>query len=254
MTVVKKHTFFLLLNLFFLHSVFAQENAINEFASIRYDNTFTYGAFIHNNGWGLNTQYLINRGVNKNFTFSLDMLTLKHPKETKVLNPVYSDARPYVFGKLNSAYVIRPGFGNQFIIADKENPLGVRVNIDFLLGASLAFLKPNYLEIRYIDPVTGKESIREEKYDPTNPTHINQSNIKGGAGFSQGFNELSPMFGGYAKLSFCFEWDDYETDFKSIETGLMIDAYPEALPIFAIIDNKNFFVNLFFKFNIGRRW
>ena len=237
-----------------INPVFSQDSKLNEYSSVRYDHTFTYGAFVHSNGWGINTQYMLNRTVKKNFIFSLDFMTLKHPKETKVLNPVYTDARPYVFGKQNSAFVAHTGFGNQFIIADKENPLGVRVNFDFLVGPSFALLKPNYLEIRYIDPITNREVFEQEVYDPENPIHTYQSNIKGSAGFTQGLSELSPMFGGFAKLSFCFEWDDYETEFKSIEAGVIIDAYPEALPIFAMIENKSVFTNIFFKFNIGKRW
>lgn len=231
----------------------AQENAINEYSTIKYDNSFSYGLNLHTNGWGLNTQYFKSWGFNNNFIFNFDILGLKHPKETKVVNPTYSDARPYVYGKMNSAFLLRPGIGNQFIIADKETALSIRINLNVIIGMDFTLLKPEYLYFIYSEP-TGLNFKVLEKFDVSNPHHNNQGNIYGRSSFLTGFNDLSNTVGGFGKISLSFEWNDYEEKFYNLETGFMIDAFPQELPIYAYINNKAVFTNFYVQFSIGRRW
>jgi len=250
---MKYHIFLLLLLFSLSYSLSAQDNRINEYAGIRFDKSLQFGAIKHSNGLGLNTQYLIQRKVNRLILFNYEIISLKHPKESKVVNPIEDQALPYVYGKRFSAIPMRFGAGNQFIVADKETPSGIRISLNYHLGLDMTLLKPQYLWITYYFPETGRVK-KLEKYDPENPVHANQNNIFGGAAFYHGFTDLETVFGLYLKTSISFEWNDSEDQYKLIETGFMIDAFPEPLPIFAYIDNSNLFFNFFVSLSFGKRW
>ncbi len=112
-----KKAFPILFSIFLSLQLIGQENAINQYTTIKYDNSIAVGIQLHTNGWGGNFQYLVNKNVSNNFILNLDILSLKHPKEVKVLNPVLENAKPYVYGRKNHVLLIRPGFGYQYIIA-----------------------------------------------------------------------------------------------------------------------------------------
>lgn len=232
---------------------YSQNDRINEYTTTSYKNALTYGFTLHSNGLGLGFQYFNNHTFNRNIICNFDILTLKHPKETKVINPMYDNARPYVFGKKNSVILLRPGFGNQFIIADKENQTGIRINYNFVIGADIAMLKPVYLNIIYIDD-NGYETFRSEKYNPDNVIHNDQNRIKGSASWFEGFGSLDFNYGLFLKTSMSFEWNEYEENFKTLEIGGMCELFPEPLPVFAFISNKNVFINVFANLSLGRRW
>lgn len=241
-------------------AAFAQENnAINEFSNIGYDHNLTYSLVVHTHGIGVNTNYFIKRTSSRAIALNLDIVSLKHPKETKIVNALYNDSKPYVYGKLNSIINIRGGIGNQFIVADRENPLSIKVNFNYSLGIDFVLLKPQYLKILYpVDPIDPNGQIlyitKIEKYDPTKVQHASQNNIHGGAGYFYGFNDISKSFGAYAKAGFSFEWNNEENSYRFLECGFVMDAFPEALPVFAFIDNKNIYTNLYLNIGIGNRW
>ncbi|MBL6963384.1 MAG: hypothetical protein ISR55_06150 [Bacteroidetes bacterium] len=232
----------------------AQNREINEFTTLRYDNTISFGPLVHTRGLGLNFQYLKSIKVNSHLLFSLDIVNLKHAKETKVVNLIYDDAKRYVYGKINTAFPLKPGIGSQFIIADKENVSGIRLSGSFVIGSVITLLKPEFLKIIYYDQISGKPYAIDERYDPNNSHHANQTNIYGGTSFFTGFNELAATIGLFGKAWLTFEWNDDEDSYQALETGLMIDAYPEALPLMAMIDNRFIFTNLFVNFSLGKRW
>ncbi|MFC2114642.1 hypothetical protein ACFLRI_04775, partial [Bacteroidota bacterium] len=212
------------------------------------------GLLIHSGGLGLNGQYLWTANVHTSVLLSLDIHNIRHPKESKVVNPVYSDSKRYIFGKLNTPIPIKTGIGAQFIIADKENYSGIRLSGSFVIGSAFTLLKPEYLKVIYYDPSSGRSFWKIEKYNPSNTQHINQLNIYGGTSFFKGFNSLDATIGLYGKAWLSFEWNETDDEYKVLETGIMIDTYPDKLPIFAFIENKVVFINLFVNFNFGRRW
>jgi hypothetical protein len=237
-------------------TISGQNNEVNEFTAVYYKNGFNGGIILHSNGWGIGLQYLANRNVNRNLIVNLDITTLKHPKETKVINPGYDGAKPYIFGKINSIIALRPGIGGQFIIADKENPIGIRINTNIIAGVNVALLKPVYLEILHnTDPLTPWSEKKTERYDPKhNANQNNQGNIYGGASYFRGFSDISTQLGAFGKLGLNFEWNDFESNYKFLEVGVIVDAFPERLPIFAYIENKYIFTNLYLNFSFGKRW
>jgi hypothetical protein len=251
---MKNFSIILLLVTLFIQKSFSQTNDINAYSSIGYDNTIVFGPLVHTHGIGINIQYLRSLNVNNSLLFSLDFHNLKHAKEDKTDNAIYSNAKRYVYGRLNTAFPIKTGLGMQFIIADKENPSGIRLSGSFVIGSATTLLKPEYIKFIYYDQVSGSSYAIEEKYDPQNPHHANQLNIYGGTSFFKGINELRASMGIYSKAYLSFEWNDTDDIFQSLETGIMLEAYPEPLPQMAFIDNKYVFTNLFVNFCFGRRW
>jgi hypothetical protein len=249
------HFFFLI----FFTNIYAQDE-INKYTTAAYNNSFNGGFFLHTNGWGISLQYLANRTVNKNAIFNLDITTLKNSKETKVINPKYEKARPYIFGKINSVIGIRAGLGNQFIIADKETPKGIRVNANFIVGANFALLIPVYLEIKHDRRDTHDTTLIieykvTERYDPAkNPYQDNQGNIYGGTSYFTGLFDSKMAYGAFGKFGFNFEWNNFENTYKFLEIGLLLDVFPEPLPIFSYINNKQYYLNFYINLSIGKRW
>jgi len=54
-------------------------------------------------------------------------------------------------------------------------------------------------------------------------------------------------------MGLSFEWGKQEYNYYSLETGVMVDAFPTPVPIFATIKNDQVFVNLYLTLTYGIR-
>jgi len=61
------------------------------------------------------------------------------------------------------------------------------------------------------------------------------------------------MYGGCAKLGLNFEWGRADYKYYSLETGVMVNAFPTPVPIFETIKNDQVFVNLYASISYGIR-
>lgn len=245
--------FIFLISLFSVVDVWGQNASNNDLKEIKYEKGLSGAGLIHTRGWGLTVRYLQNVSVKKNRIYELNFLgALKHPKEVKSINPTNDNARPYVYGKLNHLMVMKLGYGNQHIIADREQVLGLKIFFNYMVGPNVGILKPMYLEIIKDNP-DGPTIKVIEKYDPK--VHTDQSRIFGGAPFlSNGFDELKFIPGASAKASLGFDWGNSDNEIKVLETGIMVDAFPREVPIFAYIKNKYVFINMFVSLSFGSWW
>lgn len=223
-------------------------------ADIRTEHQLKGGLIGHTNGWGIGVLY--GRHKNKDVTnlYSFDYLfALKHPKESKVVNPGFDQANPYVFSRKNALMAARFGIGRQTKIADKQEAIGVRIDWNYLVGPNLGLLKPNYIEL--LRDKDNGETVKETvRYKPQK--HNNQGNIFGGAPYVRGLGEISVKPGLSAKTSLSFAWGEERDQFKSIEAGIMVDAFIQRMPIFYFEKRKNkrIFVNLYASFSFGKHW
>ncbi len=219
-----------------------------EEVDIRHNHSLKAGVLGHTNGWGIEVLYARNKTRSRNTLYHFDYLfSLKHPKETKIVNKQYDQASPYVFGRRNALMVARAGWGQQYRIAEKEENLGVRVDFNFTMGPNLGLLKPVYIEVIKEDSENQLER-KVERYDPDK--HVNQAKIFGGASYLVGMSEIQFQPGLSSKVSLSFDWKE----FKSLEAGVMVDAFPRKMPIFAFVENKQLFINLYLSFSFGNRW
>ncbi len=213
-------------------------------------NEFTLGATVHTSGWGALFRRAKNvTGYKKRF-YEIEVVGMKDPKEVRTVNPYFDNAKSYYYGKLNTLTIIRLGIGKQHVLFSKAEKGGVEVRLNYSGGFALGLAKPVYLNILHeISP--GEYLVEVERYDPA--VHRVDS-IYGRASFLEGFGEIKPYPGGYAKLGFAFEYGSHTTNIKCIEAGVCMDAFATNIPIMAYIDNEQFYFNFYINFVFGRKW
>lgn len=206
------------------------------------------GAFIHSTGWGLFFQKAKILSIYKLWFWEIETANLTNPRQLKIQNSAFPAAKSYYFGKLNGVQVFRFGTGMNRRITRKSNLRSVEVDAVYSAGASIAVAKPMWLEIM------PSNSILNPISEPYDPTQDNPNNIYGGASFFDGLGQIKLYPGGYAKLGLNFDYANKYNTLKEIETGIMIDAYPEVIPMMAYVKNSQIFVNLYISFGFGKRW
>jgi len=186
---------------------------------------------------------------------------LRHPKEFKQNDQFsrrFGGQRSFFFGKQNSMFVVRGGWGTKKYLSEKASTRGVAIGINYEIGPSIGILKPYYLEIsRALD--SGVAVTREERYSPENAAaFLNPDLIQGSAPFSKGITELSFLPGAQAKFSFHFDWGAFDEYVKAMDIGIMGDFYLKRAPILVDdglegVQNRQFFINLFVSLQLGKR-
>ena len=92
------------------------------------------GMTLHTRGMGAHVELGTYRGVGKVSTWSLEVASMKHPKEVRSFNPVYEQAKSYVFGKVNAAYMARLGWGKRTIATPKLRNGAVAIGWKYALS------------------------------------------------------------------------------------------------------------------------
>ena len=210
----------------------------------------SFGANIHTQGWGLGYRIGFHATGYKKRMFEFELVSMKHPKEVKTVNPYIENAKGFVYGKQYSLAMLRTGYGFQKIVYDKSDKNGLQIRYNAYVGASMAFAKPVYLNIMYIDD-QGDITIVTERYDPDKHDIVD---IVGKAPFFMGLGESKIYPGIYGKFSLAFEYGDNDKKVRSLETGIVVDSYLNEIPIMAFTDNTNIFVNLYLAYYFGKRW
>ncbi|HLN53004.1 MAG TPA: hypothetical protein VK212_04805 [Lentimicrobium sp.] len=210
------------------------------------------GAFIlHTNGWGLEYRVGRNKTIFNKRTLEFDLLEYKHSKEIKSINPFYTNTKSYIYGKLNTVYLVRAGFGEQRLLNRKPYTGGVELRLFYIGGLSVALAKPVYLNIMQWDSTETRLVIKTEKYNPEN--HF-PDNIYGRASFLKGFNEIKPYPGLYAKLGLGIDFGNINQSTKLVEVGAVIDYFLKPVPIMANQKADQFFLTLYLSFGLGKRY
>lgn len=205
-------------------------------------------------------------GKNKNYyvkrMFDFDLLEMKSPKEVKRYNEYLPNSRRYVYGKENNVYIVRAGIGQQRLLNRKPYWGGVEVRYFYYGGPNLALAKPVYLYIAYYtqqDLITYYD-LKLEKYDPERHFpyrgyNLNEDcDIAGRGPFLEGFSEIKPYPGVYLKAGFNFEFGQYTQRVKAVETGVVVDFFPKAIPVMAFNDPYHYFVTAYLSFSFGKRY
>ena len=217
--------------------------------STEYRRQIVGGPLLHTNGFG--ASFAWGKRVNgfKQRMLQLELVTLKHEKEYRTLNTDYADAKSFVFGKLNQAFLFRPTIGYKHQKYDKLRTAGVEVGYTYSIGPSIALLKPVYLEIGY--PYFPYSYLEVEHYDPEVHT---QDRIFGRAPNLKGIEEIRLMGGIHAKFGMVFEYSGYRDGIKGIEIGATVDAFPKKVPIMAFANNHSLFFNFYIQLLFGKKY
>ncbi len=217
-----------------------------EDVNVLYRNEASFGLFMHSAG-GFGMAYRRGEHVTakRKRMFEIEVSNFKHPKEVKSVN---INSKGFIYGKLNSILLIRPGVGYQNVLYQKSDKKSVQIRYSYFVGATLAFVKPVYLEIK---KGTSSSPPSAERY---NPQIHKREDIFGKAPFFKGIDRTTIYPAAYAKLALSFEYADRYNAVKAIETGAVVDVYPKALPIMAFNKKQQVFVSLYLKIIWGKKW
>lgn len=218
---------------------------------VNYRSDAVGGVIIHGEGWGGYFRYGKQLTYNKRLNFSLDLVSMHHPKEIKVFNPNFDDGKGYFYGKLISLYMLRPGIGFRKIYFEKLREKGVEISLNYSIGPSFGLLKPVYLQI--INPTNDPFlfTFTDERYDPSFHTI---DNIYGRSKGSKGLGETKINPGVFGKFGIQFEYANEDDAIRAIELGSVVDFY--FIPVELMTENKpsNVFISLYLKFLLGRKY
>lgn len=181
--------------------------------------------------------------------YEIDIQTLKYPKEVKSQGEA-EVRRRYVYGKINSVFLLRGAVGLQNVLFEKADSKAVEVRYFYSIGPVFAFAKPYYLQI-YKN--TGAQKFDYIKFDSENFSP-DSGRIIGRGGYARGMSEMKVYPGLSAKFSLSFEYAPYTNLIRAIETGIFIDYFPKALPIMARNPAENIIISLHVGFVFGRKW
>ena len=209
------------------------------------------GIIMHSQGFGLNFNYSKFKTYKKKKYYTLDFLGMHHEKEYKIFGSIDESAKRYVFGKLNSFIVLRPGIGGRKMFLEKLRDNGLQIALNWSYGPSIGLTKPVYLEVLKMNSVGQVIAYSIEKYDPE--AH-NIYNIYGRGPWSRGFLESKFHIGGFLKLACEFEFSDDRGIIKALELGGVLDVYPHRIPIMTEIENPFIFPTVYLSALIGAKY
>ncbi|MBQ3688656.1 MAG: hypothetical protein II937_02195 [Bacteroidales bacterium] len=195
---------------------------------------------------GLEFDYRSGKFVNyfKKNLWDCGISFIKHPQQYRASNPYVADYGQFCFGKKNFCFEFFYSRGRQRSLFQKQDLNTVEIRLFYMVGASLAFLKPIYYEIYY-----SGDDVRSEKFDPVN--HYATITL-GTSSFVKGFDEISVVPGAEFKGGLSFEFGKNDKKLVALETGFKISAYAKKLEIMAQKKNPQFIGNLFIAMRLGR--
>ncbi len=243
--------------IFGLQFNFAQQNTVGageesgSTLNILYRNDATAKIYANTRGLGI----LYRRG--KHITaktrsfYEIDVQSLKSPKEIKVKGEAQNNKR-FVYGKLNSVFLLRGSVGVQNIIFSKADLKAVEVRFSYSLGGVLAFAKPYYYQIATSTP--SSNTTANAPLAKFNEADFTTDSVIGRGKFSDGLAETKIYPGISGKFNLSFEYANYTNLIRAIETGISIDYFPNALPIMARNPRENLIITFHVGFVFGKKW
>ncbi len=223
-------------------TVFSQLPAQDDIRVLqRYENN--YYLKIHSQGLGIGYRTGYNMTALKKRMYDFSFFTMKHPKEVRISNTIGDfDAKSYIYGKMNSLFLVEASVGTLRILNEKPYWGGIELRTFVSAGPVIGFTKPVYL---YIYP---ERSL--QKYDPEKHFY---DNIYGRGPFFKGFNEIKLHPGLYCKAGFNFEHGSDESRIRALEAGVMFCAFLKPIEIMSYTKNNNLFATIYLSYQFGNR-
>lgn len=178
---------------------------------------------------------------------------LKHPKEKRQSGKTTASGsfRPYIFGKKNNFFALRAGWGHKRYYSEKAKHKGVALATSLSFGPTLGLLKPYYLVLPASDD---NRSPVHSKYSEENAAYfLNETHVLGASPFTKGLAEMKFLPGANFSYAVHLDWGAFDEFVKALEIGIMIDAFPKKVPIFAVGENTPYFLNFFVNLQLGKR-
>lgn len=190
--------------------------------------------------------------------YGIELGYIKHHKEVRQSNelaaliPQEDSPRPYIYGKKNSFYVLRGGYGVKRYYSEKARRKGLSVGVIYQGGLTIGMLKPNYLRLLKRQE-NNFPTIVSEKYSEENKElFLDPFSIYGGTSFFKGLDEIKFIPGVHGMAGVHFAFGAFEEYVMALDAGLMVDLFPKQVQIM-VEDNKPYFINFFLNLHIGKR-
>jgi hypothetical protein len=182
---------------------------------------------------------------------SVELVNVKHPKE--IQSSVNSVGSRYISGKENYLFVLRPSYGREIKLFQRNADEGIAVSGILAGGPSLGIVKPYYLEVSY-----GNSSRTVPASQVNGFQTVNGESVTGAGGFFQGLGESKLTVGLNLKAALSFELSAFRNNTTGVEIGFLAEIFPNKIVIIPNTDpggsrelgNRNFFtsgyITLFF--------
>ncbi|MDH3708991.1 MAG: hypothetical protein OER04_03830 [Cyclobacteriaceae bacterium] len=173
-------------------------------------------------------------------TFGLELMNVKHPKETRISNPLNGNS--FIWGKQNYLYSVRLQYGREVILFKKASFQGLQIHGILAGGPTLGIVSPYYIQ--------NSRGINEP-YDPE--VHVDFNSILGTGNILQGLGDSEVKFGLNLKPAFSFEFGTFKSNVSGIELGFVIEAFTEDIVLVPNDSNDSLFTSFFVTLFYGRR-
>lgn len=214
-----------------------------------------YGLKLNTDGWGFSYEKGTMKTVKLTKLFSVEFSEKRHPKEQRLSYQFATGnfiqlGTPYVYGKRNTFYQLKVGFGQQRLIGGKANKNGVAVQWIYAGGPSLGIERPYFIKV--FDNGEGfVEDIRYSQEDSV--AFLSPGNIVQGTGLRYGWRNLKIIPGLHLRSAIRFDYGRFNELVSGIEVGVNAEFYTRAPRLMLLNKNERFFFNSYIAFLLGRR-
>lgn len=182
---------------------------------------------------------------------SVELVNVKHPKE--VSSSLGSFGSRFIDGKENYLFVLRPQYGREVKLFQRDTDEGISVSGILAGGPSLGIVKPYYLEVS-----TGNNTRQVPASQVNGFMTPSGESVVGKGNFFQGFGESKLTVGLNIKAALSFELSAFRTNTTGVEIGFLTEVFPNRVVIIPNTTpggnrtdgNRNFFtsgyITLFF--------
>ena len=214
-----------------------------------------YGLKLNTDGWGFFFEKGTMKTVKLTRLFSVEIAEKRHPKEQRLsyqfgVGNFIQLGTPYVYGKQNTFYQLKIGFGQQRLIGGKTNKNGVAVQWSYSGGPSIGIERPYYVKV-FDNGEGAVEDIRYSKQDSV--AFLSPGNIVQGTGLRYGWNQLKFIPGLHLRSAIRFDYGRFNELVSGIEVGVSAEFYTRTPRMMLLNKNERFFFNSYIAFLLGRR-
>ena len=208
-----------------------------------YTDEFVWGINKNTRG-GLIGGFILKKSIrlseNQFQTFGLELMNVKHPKETRISNPLNGNS--YIWGKQNYLYSVRLQYGREVVLFKKASFQGLQIHGILAGGPSIGVVAPYYIQNR---------SGVNEPYNPN--IHNNTDDILGTGNIFQGIGESEIKFGLHVKPAFSFEFGTFKSNVSGLELGFVLEAFTDEIILVPNDSNDSVYTSFFVTLFYGRR-
>ena len=193
-----------------------------------YNHQNSFHVAMHTRGLGAGFKIGRIKSIHVTRNWEAQVVSLRSLKELKTLNMSSFNMRPFVYGKLNYAYVARFGYGEERRI----------------------FGKPYYYYVvTYIPNGSGGyvESVQEQTFEQG-------IDILGRSAFTKGLGESKLSPGAHASLGLSFDIAKSRTSVQAINVDVKVECFPMGVSIIDSERDRWLFVTFMLSYNWGSRF